>query len=161
MINITYYGLDIYLIGELNAKIHSQVAKLFEVDDEEVVFTGIDSFVFYKGHEQTSINLMIKVELEEKYRKYQDEVAKFLLETSKEYSIHAHVFFNYYYSKDSYLSVNEEYPRYLTNENESSEEDYDENKDYSEDDLFTGNIFEGFEEDDEDEGNSFSSAIKK
>ena len=160
MINITYCGLDIYLIGELNAKIHSQVAKIFKVDDVEVVFTGIDSFVFYKGHEQTSINLMIRVDLDENYREYQEEAAKFLLETSKEYSIHAHIIFNYYNSKDAYSSINEDYPRYLTNENESSEEDYDEDKDYSEDDLFTGNIFEGFEED-EEEANSFSSAIKK
>ena len=66
MVIISYTGLDLFLVGELNAKIHSLVSKTLNVSDEEVVFSSYDSFVYYKGHEQTSINLLIKVEMDEK-----------------------------------------------------------------------------------------------
>ena len=149
MVIISYTGLDLYLVGELNAKIHTKVSKLLGIDDEELVFTSFDSFVFYKGHEQTSINLMIKVEMDEKYHKFQKELADLLMESSKEYSLHSFVYFSYFQEANTYLSVNSKYPRYLTNENEASEEDYDEEKEYSEEEIYTGNIFEEFEKKDE------------
>ena len=151
MVIISYTGMDLFLVGELNAKIHSKVAKVLNVDEDEVVFTGYDSFAYYKGHEQTSINLIIKVEMDEQLSKYQEELKDLLLEASKEYSLHAFVYFNYFKKENSYLSVNENYPRYLTSENERSEEDYDEDNNYSEEELYTGDIFKEFGDEDNDE----------
>ena len=94
MVIISYTGLDLFLIGELNAKIHSQVSNLLETSEEEVVFSSYDSFVYYKGHEQTSIQLIIKVEMDEKYRPFQKQLAELLLKSSEEYSIHATVYIN-------------------------------------------------------------------
>lgn len=159
MVIISYTGLDLYLIGELNGKIHGKVCKILNAKEEDVIFSGYDSFVFYKGHEQTSINLIIKVEMDEKYKCYQKDLADLLIETSKEYSLHCFVYFSYYQNENSYLSVNENYPRYLTSENEKNEEDYDENLEYSEEEIYTGNIFKDFE--DEDEFKSFDSTLKK
>ena len=163
MVIISYTGLDLYLVGELNAKIHSQVSKILNIDEEEVVFTSYDSFVFYKGHEQTSINLLIKVEMDEKLKVHQKELADYLLKTSKDYSLHAFVYFNYFKDENSYLSVNEDHPRYLTAQNEKQEEDYDENISYSEEEIYTGNIFKdfGFKDDEDDEPNSFDDLTKK
>ena len=58
-------------------------------------------------------------------------------------------YFNYFKDENSYLSVNEDYPRYLTAQNEKQEEDYDENISYSEEEIYTGNIVKdfGFKED--------------
>ena len=140
MVIISYTGLYLYLVGELNAKIHSQVSKILNIDEEEVVFTSYDSFVFYKGHEQTSINLLIKVEMDEKLKVHQKELADYLLKTSKDYSLHAFVYFNYF-----------------------KDEDYDENISYSEEEIYTGNIFKdfGFKDDEDDEPNSFDDLTKK
>ena len=41
------------------------------------------------------------------------------------------------------------------------EEEYDEEVEYSEDELFTGNIFQEFEVDEDDEPQSFDSLLKK
>ena len=158
MVIISYTGLDLYLIGELNGKIHASVSRILHVDEEEIVFSAYDSFVFYKGHEQTSIPLVIKVEMDEALRKYQKDLADYLIETGKEYSLHSFVYFQYFRKEDTYLSVNEDYPRYLTAQNEATEEEYDEDKEYSEEELYTGNIFKDFEE---DGGVGFDSIRKK
>lgn len=147
MVIISYTGLDLYLVGELNGKIHSKVSKILNVSDDEVVFSSFDSFVFFKGHEQTSINLLIKVEMDEKLAIYQKDLADFLLASSKEYSLHAYVYFNYFKEENAYLSVNNDYPRYLTSQNEASEEEYNQDREYSEDEIYTGNIFKDFEDD--------------
>ena len=151
MVIISYTGLDLYLVGELNAKIHNKVSKILGIPDEDIVFTSFDSFVYYKGHEQTSINLMIKVEMDEKYSAAQEELAKLLMETSKEYSLHSFVYFSYFKEENSYLSVNSSYPRYLTSENEKGEDDYDEEKEYNDQEIYTGNIFKGTKLDEEEE----------
>ena len=159
MVIISYTGLDLYLIGEFNGKIHSKVAEILKVSEDEVVFAAYDSFVFYKGHEQTSINLMIKVEMDESLKIYQEELATYLNQASKEYSLHSFVYFTYYQKENSYLSVNEDYPRYLTNENARTDEDYDQEKEYNEEEIYTGNIFKDFEED--EDFNTFDSLLKK
>ena len=170
MVIISYTGLDLYLVGELNAKIHNKVSKILGIPDEDIVFTSFDSFVYYKGHEQTSINLMIKVEMDEALHIHQEALAKLLMETSKEYSLHSFVYFSYFKEENTYLSINEDYPRYLTGENEKGEDDYDEEKDYNDEDIYTGNIFENtaLDEDEdkepevEDEGPiSFNSLFHK
>jgi hypothetical protein len=161
MVIISYTGLDLFLVGELNAKIHSLVSKTLNVTDEEVVFSSYDSFVYYKGHEQTSINLLIKVEMDEKYKPYQEALSKILLESSKEYSVHAFVYFSYYQSENSYSRINEDYPRYLTSENERAEDEYDEENNYDEESLYTGNIFNEFEVENDESPVGFDSLFKK
>lgn len=147
MVIISYTGLDLYLVGELNSKIHSQVSKVLNVSEEDVVFSSFDSFVYYKGHEQTSINLLIKVEMDESLKKYQDLLADLLIQSSKEYSLHTFVYFNYFKEENTYLSVNEDYPRYLTSQNEREDEEYNQDKEYDENEIYTGNIFQDFEND--------------
>lgn len=151
MINVSFIGIDLYQVGEVSAKIHSKLAELFEVKDEDVVMSSFDSFVYYKGHEQTSINLYIRIDLEEKYRPFQKKAADFLLEASEELSVHCTLYFNYIKESDIYQRVNGKYPRYLTFENAkpAPEEEYDENKEYSDEEVYTEDIFAKLDEEDD------------
>ena len=86
-----------------------------------------------------------------------------MLKTFSEFSIHVQVVFSYYEEENAYEKINEEYPRYITESNvvstdsDCEEEEEDENgeanpRDRSDldinnpDDIYLGNVFEGFEE---------------
>lgn len=143
MIIIHFYGLDMFLVGELNEKIHSKVAKVFNVAEEDVIFSASDSFVFYKGHEQTSFNLFIKVECPVRDKQYEKEVADLLLGETKDYSVHTRILFSYYQENNYYERINEEYPEYIVGGNDVEDTEYDETKEYGEDDIYLGNVFDG------------------
>ena len=158
MITIFVYGLDEFVVGRLSHEMTPNLARLYEVDDNEINFVSTSNMVFHKGVEQTSWNIIIHVHAPMKVSVLQDQVAKLLLESIGDIAIHKTVEF-YYYSQDNrYEKINEEYPRYITEDNvvnvhehdEYDEDDYDECDDesceeheHSEDELFTGDIFEG------------------
>jgi hypothetical protein len=143
MIIMHFNGLDMYLVGELNEKIHSKVAKTYGVSEEELVFSASDSFVFFKGHEQTSFNLVIKVECPVKYKQFEEKVAELLLEETKNYSVHTRLLFNYYQESNYYERINENYPEYIVADTDVTldEDEYDEDKEYSDDEIYLGNVF--------------------
>lgn len=151
MVIVNFSGLDMFLVGELNKKIHSRIAACYGLDDEDVIFQAPDSFIFYKGSEQTSFNLLIKVDAPEEYEDVEETVASILIEASREYSVHVRILFNYYDPIHYYESINNNYPEYIQNtpEIDVDESDYDEDGEYSDDDIYTGNMFEDLEEDEE------------
>lgn len=151
MVIINFSGLDIFLVGELNRKIHSRIAASYGLDDEDVIFQAADSFLFYKGSEQTSFNLLIKVEAPEDYEDVEETVASILMEASKDYSVHVRILFSYYDPTHYYERVNKDYPEYIEEspEVEVDDSDYDQEGEYSDDDIYTGNMFEDMEEEDE------------
>lgn len=155
MVIIHFYGLDMFLVGELNEKIHSKVAKVFNVDEEDVIFSASDSFVYFKGHEQTSFNLVIKVESPVKYKQFEKEVASLLLEETKDFSVHTRLLFNYYQENNYYERLNDNYPEYIVSDVEATidEPEYDEDKEYNDEDIYLGNVFEdmNFKEEEENE----------
>lgn len=151
MVIVNFSGLDIFLVGELNKKIHSRIAAAYGLDDEDVIFQAADSFLFYKGTEQTSFNLLIKIDAPEDYDDVEETVASILLEASKDYSVHVRILFNYYDPTHYYERVNKDYPEYIEDNQgvEIDDSEYDEEAEYSEDDIYTGNMFEDMDEDDE------------
>ena len=148
---VNFSGLDIFLVGELNKEIHSQIASAYGIDDEDVIFQAADSFVFFKGAEQTSFNVIIKIEAPEDYVDSEELVASILMEASKNYSVHARILFSYYDPTHYYERVNKDYPEYLeeTQGVEIDDSEYDEDEEYSEDELYTGNVFKDLDEEDE------------
>ncbi|MDD6302089.1 MAG: hypothetical protein PUA56_02095 [Bacillales bacterium] len=157
MIIVNFTGLDLFLIGELNEKCHSNVAKAFNVKDEDLIFTASDSFVFYKGHEQTSFNLVIRIDAPRKYFPYENDVKKVLFEACKDYSIHVRLYFSYFDENSYYESINKSYVEFLESSHDVGIDDsnYNENReDYDEDDIYLGNIFEdnGIDDDNNDIG---------
>ncbi|MBO7615104.1 MAG: hypothetical protein J6T15_05350 [Bacilli bacterium] len=158
MITVTIYGLDQFVVGRLSQEMTPSLARLYEVDEDEINFVAPENMVFHNGVEQTSWNVIIHVNAPMKVSVLQDDVARFILTSIGDVAIHKTIEF-YYYSQDNrYTKYNEDYPRYITEENtvgyDDEYEDEDECDDddcechhhhHDEDELFTGDIFEGID----------------
>ena len=140
MITISIYGLDQYTVGHYSGEHTANLAQLFETSEDNISFYSPNAYVFHNGVEQTSWNAIVKVNAPEKYEVLEQKVAKYLMETLKEFSINLSVEFYYYHSHHRYEHVNKEYPRFIKDENLVNVEESDE------DELYEGNIFEGMEE---------------
>lgn len=146
MITITIYGLDQFVVGNLSRELTPLVAKLYEVDEDEVNFIAPQAMVFHKGTEQTSWNILIKVNAPKKVSVLQDQMAELMLHGIGEVAIHVNVEFTYYSQDDRYTKINPNYPKYITDENlVGIDDDYPEDIEEGEgdDELYTGDIFEG------------------
>ena len=150
MITVIFYGLDEFVVGRLSRELSPSLAKLYEVDEDEINFVAPNSMVFHNGVEQTSWNVIIHVHAPMKVSVLQDEVATYLTKAIGDIAIHKIVEF-YYYSQDNrYESINSEYPRYIADDNiaEVDEEEYahdDEIEEGEEDDeIYTDDIFKDF-----------------
>lgn len=144
MITITLIGLDQYTVAHYSKNHTKNLADLFETDEDNICFVSTDSLVFHDGVDQPSWNSIIQVSAPSEYESVQANVAKYLINTLKDFSIHLVVEFHYYHKHDRYEHINEEYPRFLTEANIANvdyDEEYDENTE-----LYEGNIFEGYEE---------------
>lgn len=142
MVTISIYGLDQYTVGHYS-KIHTKnLANLLEVNEDDVCFYAPNCYVFHNGVEQTSWNTIVKVNAPENCEANEAKIAKYLLETLKEFSINLAVEFYYYHRHHRYEHINSEYPRFIKEDNiVNADDEYDEDEE-----LYEGNIFEGLEE---------------
>ena len=148
MITIIFYGLDQFVVGRLSRELTPNIAKLFEVKEDEVNFIAPNDLMFHNGVEQTSWNLLMQVYAPKHCAFVQDDVAKFLLESIGEVAINKVVEFYYYPEGNRYEKINEDYPRYITEENlVDTDTEYDEDMEEGEEDdqIYTGDIFEGID----------------
>ena len=146
MITVIVYGLDQFVVGRLSRELGPNLAKLYEVNEEEVIFIAPQDLVFHNGVEQTSWNLLIHVHAPKRTALVQDDVATFLTNAIGDVAIHKTVEF-YYYSEDNrYQKLNEQYPRFITSDNlVDVDAEYDEDLEEGEEDdqIYTGDIFQG------------------
>lgn len=142
MVTISIYGLDQYTVGHYSKDHTKNLANLLEVDEDDVSFYAPDAYVFHNGVEQTSWNAIVKVNAPEPCEANEAKVAKYLLQTLKDFSVHLQVEFYYYHRHHHYEQINKDYPRFIKDDNvvNVESEDYEEG-----DELYEGNIFEGFE----------------
>ena len=147
MISIEVFGLDQFVVGNLSKDLTPRIAKLYGVDEEDIIFISPQVMVFHKGVEQTSWNVIIHVNAPKKVSVLQDQVAKLILESIGDVAINKVVEF-YYYSEDNrYSKLNESYPRFIDSDNlvDIAEEDYEDMEEgEGEDEIFTGDIFQNF-----------------
>ena len=149
MITITIYGLDQFVVGNLSRQLTPLVAKLYEVDEEDVVFIAPDAMVFHKGTEQTSWNVLIHVTAPKKVSVLQEQMSQLMLHGIGDVAIHVTVEFYYYSQDDRYQRINPNYPRFISDDNlVNVDDEYDEDIEEGEDDdqVYTGDIFEGLGE---------------
>lgn len=169
MITVIIYGLDQYIVGHLSKELTPSLAKLYEVEEDEVSFVAPNNMVFHDGVEQTSWNVLIHVHAPLKVSVLQDDVAKFISTSIGDIAINLAIEFYYYSSDNRYERINHDYPRFITESNlvdtdmdqeyeDDMEEDDEEDCDCGhhhhhheegegEDDIFTGDIFKDFHDD--------------
>lgn len=148
MITITIYGLDQFVVGNLSRELTPLIAKLYEVDEDEVNFIAPNAMMFHKGVEQTSWNILILVDAPKKVSVLQDHMAELMLLGIGDVAIHVTVEFKYYSEDDRYTKINPDYPRYISEENlvdvdNEYPEDLEEGE--NEDQIYTGDIFAGLD----------------
>lgn len=148
MITVIFYGLDEFVVGRLSRELTPSLAKLYEVEEDEVNFVAPNNMLFHKGVEQTSWNILIHVHAPMKVSVLQDQVAKYLMKAIGELAIHKAVEF-YYYSQDNrYEDINADYPRFITEDNlvNTEDEEYSEDMEEGEEDdeIYTDDIFQDF-----------------
>lgn len=146
MITISILGLDQYIVGRLSRDLTPNVAKLYELEEDDVIFVAPNNMIFHKGVEQTSWNVVVKVNAPMKVQVLQDEMANLLTIGLKDVAINIVVEF-YYYSQDNrYEKINEDYPRYIGEDN-LGELDIDiDYEDVDEEEIYDGDAFEGFDD---------------
>ena len=147
MITVIIYGLDQFVVGRLSREMTPNLAKLYELSEDEILFVAPNDMIFHKGVEQTSWNIIIHVHAPKKASVLQDQVAKLILESIGDVAINKIIEF-YYYSEDNrYCKFNETYPRFISADNliDVAEEDYEDKEEgEGDDDIFTGDIFQDF-----------------
>ena len=147
MITVTIYGLDQFVVGRLSREMTPNLAKLYELSEDEIIFVAPENMVFHKGVEQTSWNIIIHVHAPKRAALVEEQVAKFILETIGDVAINKVIEF-YYYSEDNrYTKLNESYPRFIAADNlvDIEEENYEDMEEgEGEDNIFTGDIFKDF-----------------
>ena len=146
MITVIVYGLDQFVVGRLSRELGANLTKLYEVNEDEVIFVAPQDLVFHNGVEQTSWNLLIHVHAAKRAALVQDEVAEFLIQAIGDLAIHKTVEFYYYSEENRYQKIHDDYPRFITDDNlVDTDQEYDEDMEEGEEDdqIYTGDIFEG------------------
>ena len=147
MITVTIYGLDQFVVGRLSREMTPNLAKLYELSEDEIIFVAPQNMVFHNGVEQTSWNIIIHVHAPKKVSVLQDQVAKLILESIGDVAINKILEF-YYYSEDNrYSKLIDSYPSFIASDNlvDIAEEDYEDMEEgEGEDGIFTGDIFKNF-----------------
>ncbi len=146
MILIKVYGLDQYIVGNYSKENTKNLAKLFESKEEEIMFYSPNSYIFYKGVEQTSWNTVIEVVCDEKHHPLQANITKYLIESFKLFTINIHIIFTYTHSHHIFEHFNKEYPQYIEDKNlvKVDNENLDDVDITDEDQVYTGDVFKKF-----------------
>ena len=146
MVTFNVYGLDQFVVGELSARISKDIAKIYEVDPDEVHFISSSNMVFHNGNEQTSWRVIIEVLAPKKVEVLQEQMCNLLEHYISEVAIHLEVVFRYYSVDHYHKKLNSDYPLFLEDKNlVNFDEEYNEDMEEGEeeDEIYTGDIFEG------------------
>lgn len=150
MINIFIYGLDQFVVGDVSRELTPLVAKLYEVEEDEVNFIAPNDMVFHNGVEQTSWRVIVEVRAPEEFDKFQNQAKDLLMHFVAGVAVHVEVTFIYYGYHDHFVKYNPDYPHYLTDEDREEDEVYSEEMEEGEEDdqIYTGDMFAGLGDDD-------------
>ena len=170
MITIQILGLDPYVVGHYSKEHTSNLAQLFEVEEDQLSFYAHSGMMFHFGVEQTSWDTLVIVRAEDDKRICEEAVTDYIFKTLTQFSINVTVQFNYFDKKHAHSKINDQYPRFIgpdqidPNEynddleyEEAVEDDHEHHHDHhdhdeeeidieNEESIYLGNAFEGFEE---------------
>jgi hypothetical protein len=123
MITVCVLGLDQFVVGHYSKEHTINIANLYETDESSVSFYAPNSMLFHNGVEQTSWNTIVLVRAPKKFAFAESKVAKYLIETMKDFTINLEVDFEYFDEGNHYEFLNSEYPRFITESNMVTIED--------------------------------------
>ena len=123
MITIQLLGLDQFVVGHYSKDHTANIAQLFEVDEDQILFYAPNAMIFHNGVEQTSWRTQVIVTAPKKFRPLEKAVADYLLATVPEFSIHVDIRFIYFEETSCYSKFREGYPLFITGDNIRSTED--------------------------------------
>lgn len=147
MIIISISGLDPYVTAHYSKDHTANLANLFEIEEKELVFEATSSFLLYKGVEQVSWNALVRVYAPHKYEPLEEIVSRYLEKTLKDFTINLIVEFHYIHDHSQYISLNDKYPRYIDDSHIEKDVDDEEEEDRGYDEeIYDGNIFEGYQD---------------
>ena len=172
MITISILGLDQFVVGHYSREHTGNIAQLFECEEDAVNFYAPNSMVFHKGVEQTSWHTIVIVRAPSKYAPMEKGVADYLLKTLSNFSINIEVTFQYFEPGHRYEHTNNQYPRYIGEDNIDKggedvpfsfgeepehmegditcdcghDHDHEHHHHDEKEEVYLGNAFEGFEE---------------
>ena len=144
MITISILGLDQFLVGDYSREITHKLADAYEIEENEIVFYAPQAFIFHKGYDQSSYNVIVKVDAEKKFQVFERIVFSLIKETLSKYVVHLTVQFNYFESQTVHSYKNPDYPVFMDDSNVVYEEYEDD--DVEESEVYDGNIFENLDE---------------
>ena len=140
MIYIKFVGLDQYIVGRISRDYTDKIANLYEVNESEVNFISPSCMIFHKGVEQTSWHVLVNVLAPKKVSVLQDQASEVIKAAFKNVTINLDIIFSYYSEDDYENSRNDEYPRYIAENNLVDDEfEYEDIDD--EEEIFDGDIF--------------------
>lgn len=146
MVTINIYGLDQFVVGELSQRISKDIAKIYEMDEDEIHFISSNNMVFHNGEEQTSWRVFVEVNAPKKVEVLQGQICNLLAHYISEVAIHLEVVFKYYSVDHYYKHLNPDYPLFLEDKNTVTfSEEYSEEMEEGEgdDQIYTEDIFKG------------------
>lgn len=146
MIVISLLGVDQYQAASFVSDIQDEVAQIFETDPEEIVFYAPDSFLIYRGVDQTSYQLDVVVQCPQKYMPLESRISEYLIKVFTQTHVHVRILFEYFDPAHEHESINEEYPRFMTNENMAHFEAESDEEDPEKTEPYTGNPFAEYDE---------------
>ena len=146
MISVFVYGLDQFLVGDMSVALGRDLAKIYEVDEDDINFVAPNTMVFHNRAEQTSWRVIVEVNVPKKLEVLQEQAQKVIVHHIKQIAIHVEILFKYYLSDHQSLEINEDYPLYLEEQGDVEiEAEYpdDIEEGEGEDQIYTGDMFEG------------------
>lgn len=146
MVTINIYGLDQFVVGELSQRISKDIAKIYEMDEDEIHFISSNNMVFHNGEEQTSWRVFVEVNAPKKVEVLQGQICNLLAHYISEVAIHLEAVFKYYSVDHYYKHLNPDYPLFLEDKNTVTfSEEYSEEMEEGEgdDQIYTEDIFKG------------------
>lgn len=149
MINVFIYGLDQFVVGDISRELGSPLAKVFEINEDDLNFVAPNTMVFHNGAEQTSWHVIVEVKAPEECMKVEKTAAEVITKFIQQFAVHVEVTFIYFLKKSNYLELNKEYEKYLEEDEAAMlDEEYSEeiNEGEGEDEIYTDDIFAGFDE---------------
>ncbi len=153
MINITFSGVDPYLLRGLSKDLTEKIAELCEVKKEDILFIANDGLLVFQGVEQNDWYALISVEMPGELEIFEKKFVELLKLHMNQISLHFEVTFKYYHYHSNYKVINEDYPIYideanqvfLNEESEETNASSEENSSLDGERVYLGNAFEDFE----------------